>query len=365
MFYTMQASTQISTFNFQEQNIRVVSINNNPWFIAKDVMRVLEVKNVPQALSRLEPEERDTFILNEGIPGNPETNIISESGFYTIVLSSRKPIAKPFKNWVTREVLPELRKYGYYEVKGNTTVINDIPSPPVPLVQDAEEIIVDSMISTLHILKQTRQRLDQVEETTNIHTSSLNKVENVTKLHTGVLGEVKDIIELQANALEELEGTTSNRHSLVVDQLYDLETRLNQLETPVPVKYIDNNQESSQTEIANYLIHANQQLRTSASSLPAPTQQLPDITIETHLNNIVKSYVIRQQCQNDNITFQTAYNLLYKKYLDIFHINIKARCEEHNRHYSPKLTVLKYAVKFDLIQDLYNTAYNLFITGSI
>lgn len=93
--------------------IRTVTIDNEPWFLAKDVCDILEIGNPSQALSRLEEDEKNTIILNEGI-GNPNKAIISESGFYALVLSSRKKIAKPFRLWVTKEVLPQIRKTGGY-----------------------------------------------------------------------------------------------------------------------------------------------------------------------------------------------------------------------------------------------------------
>ena len=93
--------------------IRTVNADNTPWFVAKDVCDILEIGNPSQALSRLEDDEKNTIILNEGI-GNPNRAIISESGFYTLVLSSRKKIAKPFRLWVTREVLPQIRQTGGY-----------------------------------------------------------------------------------------------------------------------------------------------------------------------------------------------------------------------------------------------------------
>ena len=93
--------------------IRTVNVDNTPWFVAKDVCDILEIGNPSQALSRLEDDEKNTIILNEGI-GNPNKAIISESGFYTLVLSSRKKIAKPFRLWVTREVLPRIRQTGGY-----------------------------------------------------------------------------------------------------------------------------------------------------------------------------------------------------------------------------------------------------------
>ncbi|WP_024347391.1 BRO family protein [Lacrimispora indolis] len=91
-------------------DIRTVTLNGNPWFVAKDVCDILNIQNVTQATQQLEDFERSMF--NIGRQG--EANIISESGFYTLVLRSRKPIAKPFRIWVTSEVLPSIRKTGSY-----------------------------------------------------------------------------------------------------------------------------------------------------------------------------------------------------------------------------------------------------------
>ncbi len=91
--------------------IRTVTINNEPWFVAKDVCDILGIANPTDALNKgLEDFERARF--NLGRQG--EANIISESGFYTLVLRSRKPIAKPFRLWVTQEVLPQIRQTGGY-----------------------------------------------------------------------------------------------------------------------------------------------------------------------------------------------------------------------------------------------------------
>lgn len=90
--------------------IRTVNVNGDPWFVAKDVCDILGVQNVTQSMQQLEDFERSMF--NIGRQG--EVNIISESGFYTLVLRSRKPIAKPFRLWVTQEILPQVRQTGGY-----------------------------------------------------------------------------------------------------------------------------------------------------------------------------------------------------------------------------------------------------------
>jgi prophage antirepressor-like protein len=107
---------------FQNDNfgeIRTVNYNGEPWFVAKDVCDILGVTNPTMSMDGLEDFERAKF--NLGRQG--EANIISESGFYTLVLRSRKAIAKPFRIWVTSVVLPQIRRTGGYI----PTVVNATP----------------------------------------------------------------------------------------------------------------------------------------------------------------------------------------------------------------------------------------------
>lgn len=102
--------------------IRMILIENEPWFVAADVCKILEHTNPTMAMNSLEDYEKAK--LNLGLKGG-NTNIISESGFYTLVLRSRKPIAKPFRLWVTTEVLPAICRYGKYEMtkETNTSIV--------------------------------------------------------------------------------------------------------------------------------------------------------------------------------------------------------------------------------------------------
>lgn len=97
-------------------NVRIILQDNEPWFVAKDVCDCLEINNSRQALSRLDDDEKNSVILNDGTAGNPEKSIVNEYGLYSLVLSSRKPEAKEFKRWITHEVLPALRKTGSYSL---------------------------------------------------------------------------------------------------------------------------------------------------------------------------------------------------------------------------------------------------------
>ena len=106
---------QLQVFNNTEfGRVRTMVINGSPWFVAKDVCECLDINNSRQALARLDSDEKNSVILNDGTPGNPEKGIVNEYGLYSLVLSSRKLSAKAFKRWITHEVIPAIRKHGAY-----------------------------------------------------------------------------------------------------------------------------------------------------------------------------------------------------------------------------------------------------------
>lgn len=105
------------TQNFNGHTIRIINQDNGEiWFVAKDVCDALEITNSRNAYARLDDEEKLTSVLWTG-GQNREMTIVSESGLYKIIFQSNKPNAKTFTNWVTKEVLPSIRKTGGY----NTT----------------------------------------------------------------------------------------------------------------------------------------------------------------------------------------------------------------------------------------------------
>lgn len=109
----IKMANEIKVFENPEfGQVRTVIINDEPWFVAIDVCKALELTNPSISLSRLDDDERAKF--NLGRQG--ETNIINEPGLYTLVLGSRKPEAKTFKRWITHEVIPSIRKTGGYQV---------------------------------------------------------------------------------------------------------------------------------------------------------------------------------------------------------------------------------------------------------
>lgn len=105
---------ELQIFNNDEfGSVRTVEINGEPWFIAADVCRSLELSNPTASMERLDEDEKAKF--NLGLPGG-DTNCVNEYGLYSLVLGSRKPDAKKFKRWITHEVIPEIRRTGGYQL---------------------------------------------------------------------------------------------------------------------------------------------------------------------------------------------------------------------------------------------------------
>lgn len=119
-------------FQFEQQTLRVVMIDDEPWFVATDLCAVLEIVNVSQAVGRLDADEAALY-STEGTDQRRNMNIVSESGMYALVLGSRKPEARRFKKWVTADLLPTLRRTGRYSLadRAQPLVSADIDPPRI------------------------------------------------------------------------------------------------------------------------------------------------------------------------------------------------------------------------------------------
>ena len=98
-------------FNFHGQEVRTLTIDDEPWFVGKDVADILGYQNGSRDINRhVDEEDRQNY--QNGTFGNRGVTVINESGLYSLILSSKLPQAKEFKRWVTSEVLPAIRKQG-------------------------------------------------------------------------------------------------------------------------------------------------------------------------------------------------------------------------------------------------------------
>lgn len=102
-------------FLFSSSEVRTaVDEQGEAWFCAKDVCDILEHSNPSMAIENLDDDERDTLSNTDGVGRKKDMLFISESGLYALIFASRKPAAKQFRKWVTSEVLPSIRKQGFY-----------------------------------------------------------------------------------------------------------------------------------------------------------------------------------------------------------------------------------------------------------
>ena len=103
----------IQIFKYENNDVRTVEMNGEPWFVLKDVCVVLGLGTVSKVSDRLDADEKGMNQIHT--PGGmQDVTVINESGLYNVILRSDKPEAKPFRKWVTSEVLPSIRKNGGY-----------------------------------------------------------------------------------------------------------------------------------------------------------------------------------------------------------------------------------------------------------
>lgn len=107
---------ELKQFNFENNQVRTLLINDDPWFVGKDVAEILGYSNQRKAIiDHVDDEDKtDGVTIRDSIGREQHPMCINESGLYSLVLSSKLPNAKKFKHWVTSEVLPQIRKTGSY-----------------------------------------------------------------------------------------------------------------------------------------------------------------------------------------------------------------------------------------------------------
>ncbi len=124
----------LQVFNFQEQQVRIVIIDGEIWFIASDVCRMVGIVNVSDAISKLDEDEK--LISSLPISGqNRQVLLVNESGLYHLIFQSRKEQAQQFRKWTTNEVLPAIRKTGSYSLSAQQ---QPIVRRVYPWTEDAE-----------------------------------------------------------------------------------------------------------------------------------------------------------------------------------------------------------------------------------
>ena len=160
---------ELQTFNFKENEVRTLLIDNEPYFIGKDVATVLGYERADNAI-RSHVDDEDKLMHQISASGQRRNmTLINESGLYSLILSSKLPQAKEFKRWVTKDVLPSIRKTGSYKV----------PSSPM----EALRLMFDAQKQQEEKIDQVDKRVTNLENTTTIVSSqqlTLTKIAKAT-----------------------------------------------------------------------------------------------------------------------------------------------------------------------------------------
>lgn len=169
----MENSLQIFE-NAEFGSIRTIMVNEEPYFVGKDVAEILGYSDPSSAVSKnVDDEDKTTLLLEQdGSNYKSKTTIINESGLYSLILSSKLPQAKDFKHWITHEVLPSIRQYGLYATP--VTIESMIADP-------------DFAIKLLTQLKEEQQKFKEAQEKNKMLENEIQYKEDV------IIGMVDDI----------------------------------------------------------------------------------------------------------------------------------------------------------------------------
>ena len=145
----------VQPFCFENHQVRVVVQNDAPWFVAKDICEVLDIQEPHRAVAALDDDEKGRHTVTTP-GGTQDMSIISESGLYSLIFRSRKPEARRFRRWVTREVLPAIRMTGRYVLPGGEADANlpdALPAPQRPTPRLPRSLRAVAMNTALQLLK--------------------------------------------------------------------------------------------------------------------------------------------------------------------------------------------------------------------
>ena len=134
--------------------IRTLTIDGEPWFVAADVCKALELGNPSMTVERLDADEKGISSIDT-LGGKQRMAIINEPGLYSVILCSRKPEAKAFKRWITHEVIPAIRKYGGYMTK---SLLEQVLENPNLIYEFARRMLAEQQKN-----ERLRQELDRAK----------------------------------------------------------------------------------------------------------------------------------------------------------------------------------------------------------
>lgn len=125
--------------SYNGSEIRSIDIDGQIWWVLKDVCKILDLSTPAKVSKRLDEDEVNQIHTTDSLGRNQNVTIINESGLYSVILRSDKPEAKPFRRWITHEVLPEIRRTGSYNIPERKYECKTWYGVPVLTVSDIAE----------------------------------------------------------------------------------------------------------------------------------------------------------------------------------------------------------------------------------
>lgn len=204
---------ELQVFDYHSNKVRTVEQDGEPWFVLKDVCQVLGIIKYRDVADRLDPDERG--LIRVDTPGGvQEMTCINESGLYSVILRSDKPEAKPFRKWVTSEVLPSIRKHGSYTADTQPKAMTDYQQMMAETRQSNIAIQKARLLNQIAgEYKGTYRQVLQAyatKELTGDFLLPLPKLEE--KTYTA--GEIGKLLGISANKV----GVLTNRHGLKTEE---------------------------------------------------------------------------------------------------------------------------------------------------
>lgn len=181
-------NNSVQSFNFNQNQIQVINKDGEAWFVASEIAAMFGYRDAANLTRILDDDEKGTHNVST-LGGKQDVSVINESGFYHAAFKSRKAEVKPFRKWVTAEVLPAIRKTGGYQV-GQKTTTDDRTGlrQAVAALVGRKGINYSSAYSMIH----QRFNVEAIEDIPAEKLPEAVAYAHALTLHTGLTGEVLD-----------------------------------------------------------------------------------------------------------------------------------------------------------------------------
>ncbi len=196
----------LQVFKYNGSQVRTVENDGQIWWVLKDVCEILKLDSPHKVADRLDEDERNLIPLTDSLGREQKTTVINESGLYNVILRSDKPEAKPFRKWVTSEVLPSIRKTGSYSTGAAKTDKALEIKEMNARVRLANQFLKLSKVDTLSTEYKNICAAKAVEALTGTQLIPLPK--SAQKMYSA--GEIGKILGVSAQKI----GRLSNEHNL-------------------------------------------------------------------------------------------------------------------------------------------------------